>query len=79
MSSPVVIDPEAIANLRELNPDDSGEFLRELIGIFFEDAPRRVAELDASLADGNAAKFSRAAHSLKVEFARAQAELTKLL
>jgi len=65
MSSPVVIDPDAIANLRELNPDDGGEFLREILGIFLEDTPKRLAELDASLAAGDAPKFSRAAHSIK--------------
>ena len=65
MSSPVVIDMEAIANLRALNPDDQDEFLREIAAIFFEDMPRRITELDTSLATGDVAKFSRAAHSIK--------------
>ena len=65
MPSPVVIDMEAIANLRALNPGDKDEFLREIVGIFFEDMPRRVTELDTSLAAGDKAKFSRAAHSIK--------------
>ena len=117
MSSPVVIEMEAIANLRALNPGDQDEFLREIAGIFFEDMPRRITELDTSLAVGDTAKFSRAAHSikgssgnlgavalrdiagrletrsqkdglgdvagllasLKVEFERAQVELTKII
>jgi HPt (histidine-containing phosphotransfer) domain-containing protein len=117
MSSPVVIDPEAIANLRALNPGDHDAFLREIVGIFSEDVPRRLAELDQALVAGDAGKFSRAAHSikggssnlgaaalrdvagqlelrskkeglaevapllasLKVEFSRAQGELTKLI
>lgn len=60
-----VIDPEALENLRALNPDDNDEFLREIAGIFLEDTPQRIAELDQSLAAGDAAKFTRAAHSIK--------------
>jgi HPt (histidine-containing phosphotransfer) domain-containing protein len=65
MSSPVILDPAAIENLRSLNPGDRGEFLREIIGIFLEDTPQRLAELDECLAKGDAARFSRAAHSIK--------------
>lgn len=65
MSAPVVIDPEAIKHLRALNPGDQDEFLREIVGIFVEDMPRRITELDQSLAAGDTAKFSRAAHSIK--------------
>ena len=60
-----VIDPQSIENLRALNPDDNDEFLREIAGIFFEDTPQRIAELDQSLAAGDVAKFTRAAHSIK--------------
>src|SRR3954470_10586089 len=112
-----VIDPQAIESLRALNPGDSDQFLREIVGIFLEDTPVRIAELDQSLAAGDASKFTRAAHSIKgssanlgamalravaeklehqsrtaglggvtklvaevkAEFARAQAELSKLL
>jgi HPt (histidine-containing phosphotransfer) domain-containing protein len=65
MSSPVVLDPAAIKNLRSLNPGDQDEFLREIIGIFLEDTPQRLAELDQCLAKGDASRFSRAAHSIK--------------
>lgn len=61
----VVIDPQAIENLRELNPGDNDEFLRVLTGIFLEDAPKRLAELDANLLSGDVAAFTRAAHSIK--------------
>jgi len=112
-----VIDPQAIESLRALNPGDNDEFLREIAGIFLEDTPVRIAELDQSLAAGDGSKFTRAAHSIKgssanlgamalravaeklehqsrtsgltdvaalvadvkKEFARAQAELTKLV
>lgn len=60
-----VIDPQAIENLRALNPGDNDEFLREIAGIFLEDTPQRIAELDSALATGDASKFTRAAHSIK--------------
>lgn len=65
MPDPAVIDPTVIENLRSLNPGDNDEFLREIAGIFFEDTPLRLAELDQSLAAGDAPKFTRAAHSIK--------------
>jgi len=65
MSDSSVIDPQAIANLRALNPNDNDEFLREIAGIFLEDTPQRIAELAQSLTAGDANKFTRAAHSIK--------------
>src|SRR5438552_2293909 len=117
MADTPVIDLQAIENLRALNPDDGDEFLREIIAIYLEDTPLRIAELEQCLAAGDTPKFTRAAHSvkgssanlgaltvrgaaekiehhsnkqgldnvvgmiadLKNEFARAQAELSKLL
>ena len=60
-----VIDPLAIENLRALNPGDNDEFLREIVGIFLEDTPQRITELDQSLKAGDVPKFTRAAHSIK--------------
>lgn len=65
MTDPSVIDPQAIENLRALNPGDNDVFLREIVGIFLEDTPIRIAELDQGLAAGDVAKFARAAHSIK--------------
>jgi histidine phosphotransfer protein HptB len=65
MSDLPVLDPEAIENLRSLNPGDNDEFLREIVAIFLDDTPLRLAELEESLAVGDAAKFTRAAHSIK--------------
>lgn len=65
MPDPSAIDPQAIENLRALNPGDNDEFLREIAGIFLEDTPQRIAELEQSLAAGDATKFTRAAHSIK--------------
>ncbi len=65
MADSPVIDPQAIENLRALNPGDNDEFLREIAGIFLEDTPQRIAELRQSLTAGDVAKFTRAAHSIK--------------
>ncbi len=60
-----LIDQQAIENLRALNPGDNDEFLREIVAIYLEDTPQRLAELDQSLAAGDVSKFTRAAHSIK--------------
>jgi HPt (histidine-containing phosphotransfer) domain-containing protein len=60
-----ILDPVAIENLRMINPDDGGEFMRELIDIFLADTPKRFAEIESALATGNSADLSRAAHSVK--------------
>ncbi len=65
MADTPIIDTQAIENLRALNPGDGDEFLREIIGIFLEDTPQRIAELSQSLAAMDAGKFTRAAHSIK--------------
>jgi HPt (histidine-containing phosphotransfer) domain-containing protein len=58
------VDPSAIDALRELNPEDPA-FLRELIDVFLEDVPKRLAELDKSLATSDANLLIRAAHTIK--------------
>lgn len=65
MSDANVIDLQAIENLRALSPGDNDAFLQEIAGIFLEDTPLRIAELDQSLAEGDVGKFTRAAHSIK--------------
>jgi histidine phosphotransfer protein HptB len=60
-----IIDPEAINNLKDLNPGDNGEFLREIVGIYIEDTPNRLTELKTSLAAGDIPTFTRAAHTIK--------------
>lgn len=59
------LDPAAIAALQSLGPDGDISFLHELIGIYLEDTPKRLAELDAALARGDAAVAARAAHTIK--------------
>lgn len=65
MSDEPVIDPEAITTLRDLNPDDGGEFVREIIAIFIEDTGARISELKTTLVSGDTPTFTRAAHSIK--------------
>lgn len=81
MSNETPIDPEAINNLRTLNPDDDDAFLKDIIGIFLEDTPERITELKQSLKAYDQPKFTRAAHSIKgsasnlgARFVRAAAE-----
>lgn len=58
------VDPDALAALRELNPEDPA-FLRELIDVFLEDVPQRFAELEKALAAQDAPLLTRAAHTIK--------------
>ena len=71
------IDRDAIANLRDLNPGDNGEFLREIIGIYIEDTPKRIADLKACLASGDAPAFTRAAHTIKGSSANVGAQVLR--
>lgn len=63
-SSENTIDRQVVENLRELNPDDPN-FLRELIDLFLEDFPARVAEIEQALAAKDAVLLTRAAHTIK--------------
>lgn len=65
MPSTLIIDPAAIENLRALSPDDGDSFLKEILTIFIDDTPTRIAELHDSRATGNTLSFTRAAHSIK--------------
>ncbi|HZP61566.1 MAG TPA: Hpt domain-containing protein [Opitutaceae bacterium] len=60
-----ILDSEALNNLRALDPEGGDAFLREVAGIFLEDTPKRLGELEQSLAAGDAPTFIRAAHSIK--------------
>jgi HPt (histidine-containing phosphotransfer) domain-containing protein len=57
-----IIDPATFADLQQTAGAD---FVVELVGTFFEEAPQMIAELRAALAAGSAERFRRAAHSLK--------------
>jgi histidine phosphotransfer protein HptB len=61
MSEPT-IDMAVFSELQEAAGE---EFVAELAGTFFEEAPVMLAEMRAAQAAGNADGFRRAAHSLK--------------
>jgi histidine phosphotransfer protein HptB len=56
------IDPATFAELQDAAGAD---FVAELVGTFFEEAPQMLAELRTAMAEASADKFRRAAHSLK--------------
>jgi histidine phosphotransfer protein HptB len=53
------------ATFTELQDTAGPEFVAELVGTFFEEAPQMLAALRAAQAAGQAEAFRRAAHSLK--------------
>jgi HPt (histidine-containing phosphotransfer) domain-containing protein len=59
------LDPQAIAGLRSLSPDDGGELLRELAELFQADLAKRLDEIAAAVAAGDAELLGRAAHTIK--------------
>ena len=77
MSDLPSIDLEAIANLKDLNPGDGGEFLREIVAIYIEDTPKRIADMKTCLASGDVQTFTRAAHTIKGSSANVGAQVLK--
>jgi HPt (histidine-containing phosphotransfer) domain-containing protein len=83
MSNNEILDPQAIEALRGLSPEADSAFLHELIAIYLEDTPKQLAELQEALTRQDAAKVTRAAHTIKgssgnfgaVEFARLAQEI----
>lgn len=65
MSEQTILDPEAIAGLRALSPDDGGAFVRELIDIFLQETPDRLDAIRSALAAADAATVTTVAHSIK--------------
>ena len=61
MADPI-IDPATFAALGEMA---GPEFVCELVGTFFEEAPRMLAELRDAHANGDVEAFRRTAHSFK--------------
>ena len=54
-----------VAVFAELQDSAGADFVAELVGTFFEEAPQMIEQLRAALAAGSADAFRRAAHSLK--------------
>jgi HPt (histidine-containing phosphotransfer) domain-containing protein len=49
----------------ELQATAGADFVVELVGTFFEEAPPMIGEMRSALAAGDSERFRRAAHSLK--------------
>ena len=60
-----ILDMRVIATLKELGGDDEPDLVIELIGLFLQDAPLRMKEIESSLQSGDIALLERAAHTLK--------------
>ncbi len=65
MPDNTILNPHAIQALRDLSPEGGEEFLRELIVIFLGDTPKQLAEMEEALTRHDAAKVTRAAHTIK--------------
>jgi HPt (histidine-containing phosphotransfer) domain-containing protein len=60
-----VLDMNVIQSLRELGGDDDPGLVAELIDLFLQDAPARMAEVADGLGSGDFQLLERAAHTLK--------------
>jgi HPt (histidine-containing phosphotransfer) domain-containing protein len=60
-----VLDPVVIENLRQLTLAGEPDVLAEVLHLFLEDVPRRIAKLRAACTAGDAIEVYKAAHSLK--------------
>jgi len=65
MSGGDVLDPTVIDSLRKLTPPGEPDVLVEVLQMFLEEVPRRMARLRAAAQAGDAVEVHRAAHSLK--------------
>jgi two-component system, sensor histidine kinase and response regulator len=60
-----VIDADVLNGLRSLTRGTQPDFLIELIDLFIEDAPDRIAQMKRAVASEDSAALRRAAHALK--------------
>lgn len=70
-----ILNPAAIQALRDLSPEGSSDFLRELIAIYLADSPKQLTQLEDALNRQDAALALRAAHTLKGSSGNFGAEL----
>ncbi len=59
------LDLGVLASLRELQEEGEPDILAELVEMFLEDAPRRLASLREAIQRGDAGEVERTAHTLK--------------
>ncbi len=63
-SNDAPIDPSVVATLRTLQIPGQPDVLTELIDLFLDDAPARIAAVRNATRDGDAGALRRAAHAL---------------
>ncbi|HUH03711.1 MAG TPA: Hpt domain-containing protein [Kofleriaceae bacterium] len=61
----MVVDPKVLETLRCLDQPGQPSFLAEIIEIFFEDTPPRLADLRRALAAGDVETLTQISHTLK--------------
>jgi HPt (histidine-containing phosphotransfer) domain-containing protein len=61
--NPEVLDPGALAQLREV--DEDGSLVAEVIETFLSDAPKQIEAIERGVATGDSKLLDRAAHTLK--------------
>lgn len=62
--SPATLDANAIATLLRIGGGDAA-FVQEMVQIFLEDTPPRLAEIEQGLARADLVAVTKAAHSVK--------------
>lgn len=73
------IDPLALEPYREIMGEEADAFIAEILGMFVENAPKLVQQMEQSLAVNDNKTFTRSAHTLKSNSATVGAvELSKL-
>ena len=59
------IDQDSIKALLELDDGTENSFLKDMISVFFKDAPKLIGQLDDALQKKDSLLFARTAHTLK--------------
>ena len=65
MEDPVILDQAVISGLRKLTLPGEPDVLAEVLKLFLEEVPPRIARLRNAWQAGNIQEVHRAAHSLK--------------
>ena len=61
----LLLDPDVISQLRQLQSMGKGEFVRKVVGLYMEHAPTAVDRIRQAASSGRADECSKAAHALK--------------
>lgn len=59
------IDPAKLASLRELDRPGNEGFFARIVGVFLNDARKRLQEMEAAVGSSDTASLTMSAHALK--------------